>query len=382
MIIRNGIVFLAEKDGFKKCDIRIQNGKIEEVGENILLAHEEEIIEAEGKYVLPGFIDAHSHIGIGEEGIGWEGADYNEMTDPITPALRAIDAINPNNISLKEALLGGVTTACTGPGSANVVGGQFATISLVGDRVDSMIIDPCAAMKCAFGENPKRVYGQGAKKAPMTRMGTAGLLRKLLMDTQNYIGRKKVAESKGEFFPLDFNLESMVPVIEKKVHMKAHAHRADDICTAIRIAKEFDIKMSIEHCTEGHLIADFIKESGFPAVVGPTFSARSKVELQEKSYETPAVLHKAGVKIAIMTDHHVIPQYALGMCAALAMKGGLPESEAIKAITKNPAEILGIEHLKGEIKVGLDADIVIWDRHPFDLQAKTEKVFIKGSSVV
>lgn len=382
MILKNGLVFLAEKNSFDRVDIRISGDKISEIGENLIADEQESVIDAEGKYVLPGFIDAHCHIGIGEEGIGWEGADYNEMTDPITPALRAIDGINPNNISFIEALQGGVTTACTGPGSANVVGGQFATISLFGDRVDSMIIDSYAAMKCAFGENPKRVYGQGAKKAPMTRMGIAGLLRKLLLDTQNYMGRKKIADLKGDFFPLDFNLEAMIPVIEKKVPLKAHAHRADDICTAIRIAKEFDVKMTIEHCTEGHFVAELIKESGFPAIVGPTFSARSKVELKDKSYETPAILHNAGVKIAIMTDHHVIPQYALGMCAALAMKGGLPESEAIKSITINPAEILGINHLKGEIKVGLDADIVIWNSHPFDLQAKTEKVFIKGSRVI
>lgn len=382
MVIRSGLVFLAEKNGFFKCDVRVSEGKISEIGENLKVEQGDEIVEAEGRYVLPGFIDAHCHIGIGEEGIGWEGSDYNEMTTPITPALRAIDAINPRNISFTEALRGGVTTVCTGPGSANVVGGQFATISLHGEIIDKMIIDPYAAMKCAFGENPKRVYGQGAKKSPMTRMATAGLLRKLLQDSRNYLAKKEVAEISGENFPLDLEFEAMIPVLEKKVPLKAHAHRADDICTAIRIAKEFDVLLTLEHCTEGHLIADFIKESGYPAVVGPTFGARSKVELQEKSYTTPAVLTEAGVKVAIMTDHHVIPQYALVMCAALAHKGGLEEIDAIKTITSNPAEILGIAHRKGAIKIGLDGDISIWDRHPFDLQAKTERVFICGKDVI
>lgn len=381
MLIKNGFVFIASKNGFVKKDVEIKDGKIIAVG-NELMPSCNEIINAEGKYITPGFIDAHSHIGIGEESMGWEGADYNEGTDPVTPAMRAIDAINPMNISFIEAIKGGVTTVCTGPGSANVIGGQFTTISLSGNVIDEMIIQEYAAMKCAFGENPKRFHGREKSKMPMTRMGTAYLLRKAIQDTKNYIIKKQSALNKGEEFPIDLNMEAMIPVIEKKVHLKAHAHRADDICTAIRIAKEFDLLVSIEHCTEGHLIADFLKNANVPAIIGPTFSARSKIELMNKSFETPNILHQAGVKFAIMTDHHVIPQYALVMCAALAMKGGLSEVEALNAITKNPAEILGIDNLKGQIKVGLDADIVIWDRHPFDLQGVTERVYIKGKQVV
>lgn len=381
MLIKNGFVFIASENGFVKKDVEIKDGKIVAVG-NELTSNCNEVIDAEGKYITPGFIDAHSHIGIGEESMGWEGADYNEGTDPVTPAMRAIDAINPMNISFIEAIKGGVTTVCTGPGSANVIGGQFTTISLSGNIIDEMIIQEYAAMKCAFGENPKRFHGREKEKMPMTRMGTAYLLRKAIQDTKNYIIKKNSASSKGEEFPLDLNMEAMIPVIEKKVHLKAHAHRADDICTAIRIAKEFDLLVSIEHCTEGHLISDFLKSANVPAIIGPTFSARSKIELMNKSFETPNILHQAGVKFAIMTDHHVIPQYALVMCAALAMKGGLPEVEALNAITKNPAEILGIDNLKGQIKVGLDADVVIWDRHPFDLQGTTERVYIKGKQVI
>lgn len=381
MLIKNGLVFISSENSFVKKDIAIKNGKILEIGElcgNLYST----VIDANGKYVTPGFIDAHSHIGIGEEGVGWEGADYNEGTSAVTPAMRGIDGINPANISFTEALRGGVTTACVGPGSANVVGGQFSTISLSGKIIDKMIIKEYTAMKCAFGENPKRFHGREKGRMPSTRMGTAFLLRKVLQDTKNYMEKQKASLDKGEIFPVDLDMEAMIPVIERKVHLKAHAHRADDICTAIRIAKEFNVLMSIEHCTEGHLIANFLKESNVPAIIGPTFSTRSKIELMEKSFETPKILHDAGVKFAIMTDHHVIPQYALVMCAALAMKAGLDECEAINAITKNPAEILGIDDLKGQIKVGLDADIVIWNDHPLNIQAKVEKVFIKGEEIL
>lgn len=383
MIIKNGVVFISEKNSFINTDIRVVENKISEIGENLEVGADELVLDATGKYVLPGFIDAHSHIGLGEEGIGWEGADYNEMTNnPITPSLRAIDGINPKNISFEEAVfLGGVTTACTGPGSANVIGGQFVTLSLYGDIIDNMIIDEFAAMKCAFGENPKRVYGQGKNLSPMTRMSIAHLLRKTIVDTINYKKQKEKAEEKGEYFPINLDFEAMIPVIEGKVTLKAHAHRADDICTAIRIAKEFNLAMTIEHCTEGYLIGDKLKEAGYPVILGPTFGARSKFELVNKAYEGAAILHEKGVKFALMTDHHVIPQHSLNFCAAIAVKGGLDEITALNAITKYPAEILKIDHLKGEIKEGLLADIVIWDKMPLDIQAKPEKIIIDGKLV-
>lgn len=381
MIIRNGFVFLAD-EGFVKQDIEFVGEKITRIGVNLDNPENEEEYNAEGQYVLPGFIDAHSHIGLFNEAMRWEGEDGNEWSDPITPHMQAVDGINPRDISFKEALQGGVTTACTGPGSANVMGGTFATISLYGNVVDKMVIQSPAAMKIAFGENPKGVYGQNGRKLPVTRMGVAALLRETLTKAKNYLAKKEDAEFKGEHFDEDAKMEAIIPVLEREIPLKAHAHRADDICTAIRIAKEFGVNLTLEHCTEGHLIADYIVESEVCAQVGPTFTSRSKIELQNRSFETAGVLSKKGVKVSIITDHPVIPQNALNICAALAVKGGMDEDEAIRAITINPAEALGIEHLKGELKVGLDADIVIWDKHPFDIMAKTQKVFVYGEDVL
>lgn len=379
MIIRNGLVFLAE-EGYIKTDVEFIGEKITRVGENLDNPNNEEEYDATGKYVLPGFIDAHSHIGLFNESMRWEGEDGNEMTDPITPDMQAIDGINPFDISFKEALAGGVTTACTGPGSANVIGGTFTTISLYGDVVDKMIIQHPAAMKCAFGENPKGCYGQKGK-APMTRMGVAAMLRETLTKAENYIAKKEDADFNDKHFDLDVKMEALIPVIEKEIPLKAHAHRADDICTAIRIAKEFGVKLTLEHCTEGHLIADYIVENEVCAQVGPTYGSRSKIELQNKTFDTAKILSEKGVKVSIITDHPVLPQDSLNMCAALAYKAGMDKDEAVRAITINPAEALGIDHLKGAIKEGLDADIVVWDKDPFDLQAKTERVYVCGEEV-
>lgn len=380
MIIRNGLIFLIENDGFTKKDIELKDGKIERIGRNLSNDSGSDEFDAEGMYITPGLIDAHSHIGLFNESMRWEGEDGNEEFDPVTPDMNAVDGINPFDISFREALEGGVTTASTGPGSANVIGGSFATISLYGNIVDNMVIQSPASMKCAFGENPKGVYGQKGK-APVTRMGVAAILRETLVKAENYIARKEDAQYKGEHFDIDPKMESMIPVIEKDIPLKAHAHRADDICTAIRIAKEFNVKLTLEHCTEGHLIADYIAEEGLSAQVGPTFGSRTKVELTNKSFETAKILSERGVKVSIITDHPVIPQQSLNMCAAMAVKAGMDEFEALKAITLNPAQTLGIDHLKGQLKEGLDADIVIWDQHPLDLQAATVRVYVKGEEV-
>ena len=380
MIIRNGLIFLIENDGFTKKDIELKDGKIERIGRNLSNDSGSEEFDAEGMYITPGLIDAHSHIGLFNESMRWEGEDANEEFDPVTPDMNAVDGINPFDISFREALEGGVTTASTGPGSANVIGGSFATISLYGNIVDNMVIQSPASMKCAFGENPKGVYGQKGK-APVTRMGVAAILRETLVKAENYIARKEDAQYKGEHFDIDPKMEAMIPVIEKDIPLKAHAHRADDICTAIRIAKEFNVKLTLEHCTEGHLIADYIAEEGLSAQVGPTFGSRTKVELTNKSFETAKILSERGVKVSIITDHPVIPQQSLNMCAAMAVKAGMDEFEALKAITLNPAQTLGIDHLKGQLKEGLDADIVIWDQHPLDLQAATVRVYVKGEEV-
>jgi imidazolonepropionase-like amidohydrolase len=286
--------------------------------------------------------------------------DYNEIVDPITPQMRAIDSINPQDEAFANAIAGGVTTACTGPGSANVIGGTFTAIKLVGKRVDNMIVKDPVAMKCAFGENPKRCYGQGANKSPMTRMAVAALLRETLFKTRRYMQDK--AEGKSPAF--DMKLEAMEPVLKGEIPLKCHAHRADDILTAIRVAKEFGVSMTMDHCTDGAVIADELAKEGFPAFVGPTLGGKSKVELQNKSFTTPKVLNEAGLTVSIITDAPVIPLQNLPMCAGLAANAGLPLEEAWKAITINPARSIGIGDRVGSLEVGKDADVVIWTADP------------------
>lgn len=341
-----------------------------------------EIIDAEGRLVTPGFIDAHCHLGMWEDGIGFEGSDGNEMVDPVTPHLRAIDGINPMDITFKEAYEGGVTCVATGPGSANVVGGQFAAIKTFGDRIDDMIIKEPLAMKIAFGENPKRVYNS-QKKSPMTRMAIAAILRETLMKAKRYVEKLEKAKDDPSKTPeYDMKMEAMAKIIRKEIPLKAHAHRADDIFTSIRIAKEFDLDITLDHCTEGHLIADYLAKEGKPALVGPTLSDRSKFELKNLTFDTPRVLNEAGVKVAIITDSPVIPLQYLPVCAGLAVRAGLDEIEAFKAITINPAEILGIQDRVGSIEQGKDADIVIFEGNPIkDLGCKTYATFIEGKRV-
>lgn len=379
MLFKNGLVFLLEEKGFAKRDILVENGKIIKIEENI---SGDSYYDCTDKYVMPGLIEAHSHIGLKETGLGWEGLDSNESTNPITPAVRAIDSINPFDVAFKDALCGGVTVACAGPGSANVIGGQFSVIKLDGNVVDNMIIKEKAAMKCAFGENPKRNYGNSGKM-PKTRMGIAFLLRKALTEAINYKMKKEKAVADGDkYFNIDLDMEALQAVINREIPLKAHVHRADDICTVIRIAKEFNIKLTLDHCTEGFLIVDYLKEQGYPAIVGPSFGARGKVETNKKGFANVRILNDAGIKVAITTDHNVTPQDSLIMCAALAVKAGLSEFDALKAVTINPAEILEIDNIKGKIAVGMDADLVIWDNNPLNLQSEVESVFIEGEEIL
>jgi imidazolonepropionase-like amidohydrolase len=374
LLIKNGTILTMAGEPIENGQVLVHEGKIIAVGNDMSVPEDCETFDANGGFVMPGIIDAHCHIGMWEDGLGFEGDDGNEITDPATPQLRAIDAINPMDRSFVEAYENGVTCVCTGPGSANVIGGQFATIKTKGKRIDNMIVQQTASMKVAFGENPKRCYN-AKKQAPSTRMATASILREYLLKTKNYIENK---EKNSNF---DMKLESLAPVVKGELNVKAHAHRADDIFTAIRIAKEFNLKMTLEHCTEGHLIADELAEEGYSAIVGPSFGTRSKVELKELTFETPAALHKAGVKIALMTDHPVIPVHHLPLCAALAVRAGLDEEAALKAITINPAEILGISDKVGSLEANKDADIVVFDRHPFDILSKTICVLIDGEVV-
>lgn len=381
IFIKNGHIYTMAGQVIENGCILIENGKIIKVGVDLVAPTNSEIIDAEGKMVTPGFIDAHCHLGLFEEAIGFEGSDGNEMTDPVTPQLRAIDAINPMDISFEEAYQGGVTTAVTGPGSANVIGGTFVALKTYGHRIDDMIIKDPVAMKIAFGENPKRVYN-GQKKSPMTRMATAAILRETLFKAQTYMNKKENAEDPTKIPDYDMKMEAMIPVLKREIPVKAHAHRADDIFTALRIAKEFNIDITLDHCTEGHLIAEELAIEGKPAIVGPSFGSRSKFELKNKTFDTPRVLVEAGVKIAITTDSPVIPLHYLPLCAGLAHKAGLSEMEALKAITINAAEIVGLDNRIGSIEVGKDADIVIFEGNPIkDLDSKTYMTIIDGKVV-
>jgi len=360
MIINGHVKTMAGPDIEHGCVLIDDTGKIAAVGTDLCPPEGTTIIDAGGKLVTPGCVEAHCHVGLHNEAMQWEGRDYNERVDPVTPHLRAIDSINPQDEGLALALQGGVTTACTGPGSANVVGGTFAAIKLSGKRVDKMSGKEPLAMKCAFGENPKRCYGVEAKKNPVTRMGIAALLRELLFKTKRYAEDKQAGKNPA----FDMKLESMLPVIEKKIPLKCHAHRADDILTAIRIAREFDVNITLDHCTDGALIADELAEEGLPAFVGPTLGSKSKIELKNKSFETPAALHAAGVPISIITDAPVIPLQYLPLCAGLAVKSGLDLEEAWRAITINPAVQTGIGDRVGSLEVGKDGDVVIWTADP------------------
>jgi len=364
-------------------EMLIDGGKIVAIGETVNAPEGCEVIDAKGGLVCPGFIDAHTHIGVSEESVRWEGADYNEMSAPITPEMRAIDAINPRDEAFRVALAGGVTTACTGPGSANVIGGTFTAIKLHGDNVDDMILREAIAMKMAMGENPKGCYGQQGKKAPVTRMAIAALLRGTLAKAKKYAADIAIADAEGKARPFDFQMEAMLPVINREIPLKAHAHRADDILTVLRVCKEFDVDVTLDHVTEGHLIVDKLVEAGKPVLVGPSLGSKSKFELKEKSFETPGILAKAGLDVCIITDAPVIPLNYLPLCAGLAMREGMAEDAAWRAITITPAKVAGIADRVGSLEVGKDADFAVWCGDPLkDIQARAKQVFVNGQPVL
>lgn len=381
LLIKNARIYPVVGPIIDRGDILIEDGKIKALGGDLGQPEGAELIEAAGMNVYPGFIEAHSHLGLDEEAIGFEGQDYNESVDPVTPHLRSIDSINPMDGTFRQAYEGGVTVANTGQGSANVLGGSFAALKTYGHRVDDMIVKYPTGMKCAFGENPKRVY-KDQDKSPMTRMATAALLREYLMRAKIYKAKKDRAQDLGDYPEFDMKLEALLPVIEKKIPLKAHTHRADDIFTSLRIAKEFDLDISLDHCTEGHLIADDLAREGRPAIVGPSFGHRTKFELKNTDFKTARVLVEAGVKVAITTDSPVIPIQHLPMCAAFAVGAGLDEAEALRCITINPAEIIGIGDRVGSLEVGKDADLVIITGNPLrDVNYRVEKTIIDGRLV-
>lgn len=361
LLIKNGYIKPMVGDDIENgCVLIGDDGKIAGVGKNLTADENIVVIDAGGRLVTPGCVEAHCHIGVHNTAVGWEGNDTNESSDPITPQMRAIDGINPMDESFHNAVRNGVTTACTGPGSANVVGGSFVALKLVGKRVDNMIVKYPLAMKCAFGENPKRFYGQKGSKAPVTRMAVAAMLRELLFKSKRYLAAKE----QGQEPSFDMKLEAMIPVLKKEIPLKAHAHCAEDILTAIRIAKEFDVNLTLDHCTDGALIADELAKEGYPAFVGPSFGGKSKIELANKCFTTPALLHQAGVPISIITDSPVTPIQHLPMCAGFAVSAGLPYEEGWRAITINPARQTGIADRVGSLEIGKDGDVVIWNADP------------------
>lgn len=380
LLIKNGKIITMSDKNYENGCILIHDNKIVDIQEYIEESDNMEVIDAKGAWVMPGIIEAHCHIGLSEEGIRFEGDDINEATNPITAHLRAIDAINPLDIAFTDAIKGGITSAMTGPGSANVCGGKFVFMKMAGDSIDDMIVENDYAMKVAFGENPKRVYSSKST-SPSTRMATASILREALLKAKNYKNKKEEANKNGEYFEIDFKQECWMDVLDKKIPLKAHAHRADDILTAIRIAKEFDVNMTLDHCTEGHLIAENIKKSGFSAIVGPSLMNRSKYELKNKTFETSGILNKHGVTVAITTDHPVVPIQYLPICAGFAAKAGLGVEEGLKAITINAAKICGVDDRLGSLEVGKDADIAIFTGNPMETFTETLYTIINGKIV-
>lgn len=379
--IAGGQVITMSGKNFDVGTVLIRDGKIEEVVEGVKKPEGYNVIDARGMVVMPGLVDAHCHLGIIEEIYSIEGDDGNEITDPVTPQLRAIDAINPFDLGFSDALSGGVTTVVVAPGSANIIGGEMAAMKTWGDNLDDMVLNPSVGLKAALGENPKRNYG-GMKKAPYTRMASAALLREALVKARDY-NRKlaRAAAGDGDVPDRELKMEPLIRVLNREIPLRVHAHRADDIMTALRIAREFNIRLVIEHCTEGYKVAGELARQGVSAVVGPVIGNRAKVELMGVSLETARTLADANVEIAIMTDHPVVPIQYLGISAGLSVRGGLDEERALKAVTLGAAKILGLDHRVGSLEPGKDADVVIMNGHPFDVRSLVVKVLVSGKVV-
>ena len=378
LLIRGGLVHNAISPEPFIADILINDGKIISIGTS-LPCDNTQLVDAANLHVYPGFVEAHGHSGLDGYGIGYEGQDYNEMNDILSPQLRAIDAIQPFDQALTEAREAGVTCLCVGPGSANVLGGTFAAIKPIGKRVDRMLVKKECAMKCAFGENPKRCYKD---KGDSTRMSTAAKLREILFKAREYQQKLEAAGDDMSKRPgFDMKLNALLPVLRREIPLKAHAHQADDMFTALRIAREFNVDITLEHCTEGHLIAEELAQENVPLAVGPTLGHAVKFELRNKSWETPGVLQKAGCQVSIITDSPVIPQKYLPLCAGLAVKSGMDPFGALQAITINPARHIGIADRVGSLEAGKDADIVLTDGSPFEVSTSVKMVFIDGEQV-
>ncbi|GAB3517678.1 amidohydrolase [Arthrobacter monumenti] len=370
--ITNAHVVPIEGDPFDGT-VLIKEGKIAALGPKVKVPRSAEVLDAGGKWLLPGFIDAHTHLGVHEEAEGKEGDDTNEMTDPIMAAVRALDAINPHEMGFDDALSGGITAVNVNPGSGNPVGGLCVALHTHGRYVDEMVLRSPSGLKAALGENPKRIYGE-KKKTPSTRLGTAMVMRQAFVDAQNYMGK---ADKNGR----DLKLEALAMVLNREIPWRQHAHRADDIATALRMADEFGYELVLDHGTEAHVLADVIAEKGVPVLIGPLFTARSKVELRQRSLLNPGKLAAAGVEISIITDHPVIPIHFLVHQATLAIKEGLDRRTALESITINPAKVMGVADRVGSLSEGKDADVVLWSGDPLDVMQRAMKVWIGGKEV-
>lgn len=385
LVIKGGLVITMDGDDIEDGIIQIDkdSGKIVAVGKDLTINDGDEVIEAAGKVIHPGYLDTHTHLGLHEEGIGWEGRDVNELTDPVTPQMRALDGVYMDDEGFRDALKAGITTVEVKPGSGNVIGGQCVTLKTwspgPGRIVESAVLRAPSGMKAAFGENPKRVYSE-QKKLPSTRMGTAAAFREAIIRTLNYIEKVTKAEP-DKPFERDLKLESLALVLRGEIPFRIHSHRADDIMTVLRIRDEFGFPMVLEHCTEAWKVAEELVKRDIACSVGPLMTSRSKVELRDRTFRAPALLQKAGVKISICTDHPVIPIQHLVTQVIIAVRDGLDGREALKAVTINPAEMLGVADRVGSIAAGKDADIVIRDRHPLDITSQVEQVLISGKVV-
>jgi imidazolonepropionase-like amidohydrolase len=384
MLIRNVRIYPMVGDIIEDGFIHIENEKISDIGsmDKMPIFEDKNVIDGRDMIALPGFVDAHCHIGMWEDAMGIEGSDGNEETDPITPQLRAIDAINPRDKCFREALEAGVTTVIVTPGSANPIGGQILAMKTNGYRIDSMVISEPIGIKFALGENPKSVYHEKSQ-IPSTRMAVAAVIRDQLHKAKKYMKDVDYAEASEDYEEPDHDgkCEALMPLLQKKVKAHFHAHRSDDIFTAIRIANEFNLDYVIVHGTEGHTIAKDLKEENCSVITGPFLCDRSKPELKELTPENPAILNNYGVEIAICTDHPVIPIQYLSLAAAFAVKEGMSRMDALKAITINAAKISGIQDRVGSLEIGKDADIVLFEGDPLSLEAKPKMVISNGEII-
>lgn len=383
MLLIHGNIQTMEETSYPDGYLLIQDGKIAAVGPSSEAPTDPETLDLAGKTVLPGFVDAHCHLGMWEDGLGFEGDDGNEATDPVTPQLRAIDALNPLDRTFAEARQSGVTTVLTGPGSANAIGGQWAALKTVGRRIDDMVLDPAIGMKFALGENPKVTYNE-KNVTPVTRMATASLIREQLRKAARYLDDKERADEDEDFDEPEFDAkcEALIPVLEGKQKAFFHAHRADDIFTAVRIAKEFKLDLVLVHGTEGYLVRDVLAEENVPVIAGPILCDRSKPELRNLTVENPALLDQAGILTALCTDHPVIPIQYLPLTAGIAVGAGMERERALKAITIHAARAVGIDDRVGSLAPGKDADIAVFDGDPCSPYTRPRMVMIDGKWII